>query len=245
MKAIADVSILYQPSGMRALPQASQSITLPVSHTKACVIRVLIADNHVLIQEGIKSIVLGQKDIEIAGVCSTATEVLEFLRRNICDVLILGNYLPDKSVLDVVLDLKKLAPKTKILIQSIMPEEHFALQALKMGASGYISNDMTADELLTAIRKVHVGRRHVSPNMTDILLLNLEGEKSAPHERLSDREFQVLQLIGSGKSTGEIAHVLCLSIHTVSTYRKRILFKTGMHHTAQLIQYALKNHLAS
>ncbi len=209
----------------------------------ASMINVVIADNHLLVREGFKKIISAERDLTVVGECGNAAEVLEFLRKNVCDVIVLDIDMPGKSGLDVVLDLKKLAPKTKILMQSIMPEEQFAVRALKMGASGYITKDAAADVLVTAIRKVYAGLRYLSPNVTDMLLIHMEDKESVPHERLSDREFRVLQLLGSGKSVGEIATLLCLSIHTINTYRKRILEKMEMHSTAELIQYATRNNL--
>ncbi len=206
-------------------------------------IRVVIADNHILVREGFKKIIESERDLAVVGSCSNAAEVLDLLRKETCDVLVLDIDMPGKSGLDVILDLRKLVPKLKILVQSILPEEQFGIRALKMGASGYITKDAATQELVTAIRKVMAGGRYLSPRVTDIFLFNMEKEDTIPHERLSDREFRVLQLIGSGKSVTDIAEILFLSIHTVNTYRKRILEKMDVHSTAELIQYAVKNNL--
>jgi DNA-binding NarL/FixJ family response regulator len=206
------------------------------------VIRVLIVDNHVLVREGFKKIITAEQDLTVAGECKNASEVLEFFRHQLCDVVVLDIDMPGKSGLDLLLDLKKLVPNVKVLIQSIMPESQFAIRALKMGAVGYITKDAAADELVKAIRRVFSGRRYLSSDVSD-LLLNMNNEGSILHERLSDREFRVLQLIGSGKSVSEIAEILFLSVHTVNTYRKRIMEKMEMHSTAELIHYAVKNSL--
>ena len=205
-------------------------------------IRVLIVDNHVLVREGFKKIITAEQDLAVAGECKNASEVLDFFRDQLCDVIVLDIEMPGKSGLDLLLDLNKLVPNVKVLIQSVMPESQFAVRALKMGAVGYITKDAAADELVKAIRRVFSGRRYLSTDVSD-LLLNMGNEVSLPHERLSDREFRVLQLIGSGKSVSEIAGILFLSVHTVNTYRKRIMEKMEMHSTAELIHYALKNNL--
>jgi len=207
-------------------------------------IRVLIVDNHVLVREGFKRIITAEQDLVVAGECKNAAEVLVFFRHQVCDVVVLDIEMQGKSGLDLLLDLNKLVPNVKVLIQSIMPESTFAARALKMGALGYITKDAAADELVKAIRRVYSGRRYLSTDLSDFLL-NINNEDSVPHERLSDREFRVLQLIGSGKSVSEIAEILFLSVHTVNTYRKRIMEKMEMHSTAELIHYAVKNGLAS
>src|SRR5262245_46063497 len=205
-------------------------------------IRVLIVDNHVLVREGFKKIITAEQDLTVAGECKNASEVIDFFRDQLCDVIVLDIEMQGKSGLDLLLDLHKLVPNVKVLIQSIMPESTFAARALKMGALGYITKDAAADELVKAIRRVNSGRRYLSTDLADFLL-NINSEDSVPHERLSDREFRVLQLIGSGKSVSEIAEILFLSVHTVNTYRKRIMEKMEMHSTAELIHYAVKNRL--
>ena len=203
-------------------------------------IRILIADNHLLVREGFKKIINLEPDLSIVSECKNAAEVLNFLRREPCDVVVLDIDMPGKSGLDLLLDLKKLAPKVRILIQSIFPEEHFGVRALRMGASGYITKDAAADELVSAIRKVYSGRRYISSDLAGRIAF--EGE-TLPHERLSDREFQVLQLIGSGKTMSDIAEILSLSINTANTYRKRILEKMDLSSTAELIQYVMRHKL--
>jgi len=152
--------------------------------------------------------------------------------------------MPGKSGLDILNDLKRLRPKLPVLFLSMHPEEQYARRALKSGAAGYLTKESVPEELKTAIRRVLTGGRYVSATLAERLAFDLrEGADTPVHELLSDREFQVLRMIASGKAVGEIAEDLSLSVKTVSTYRSRILDKTGMKTTAELIRFALRSRL--
>jgi len=208
-------------------------------------IRTLIVDDHPLVRAGFRRIIEAEIDIGVAGECGNAAEVLRFLREQECDVVVLDIDLPGKSGLELLVDLQILAPDAKVLVQSIHPEERYAVRMLKAGASGYITKEAAADELVKAIRQIHHGGKYVSPKLAQMLAFDLEKTEKPPHEHLSDREFQILRLIGSGKEVGEIAEILSLSVNTVNTYRKRLLEKMKMKSNAELMYYAIKHDLAA
>ncbi len=206
-------------------------------------IKILIVDNHLLVREGFKKIISEEIDLTVVGECQNAATAFDFVQKHECDVIVLDIDMPGRSGLDLLLDLQNLAPHTKVLMQSIFPEEEIAVRAFKMGAAGYISKEAAADELVAAIRKVYAGGRYVSGALAEKLAFDLGKSESLSHERLSDREFQVLQLISTGKSPSEIAEILSLSANTVNTYRKRILEKLELSSTAELIHYAMRHKL--
>jgi DNA-binding NarL/FixJ family response regulator len=207
-------------------------------------IKVFITDDHYLIREGFSKILGDEKDINITGQASNARDTMEFVLNNSLDILILDLNLPDKSGLDLLKELKVLKPGLKILILSMHPEDRFAIRVLKAGASGYITKESAGEDLVKAIRKVYNGGKYVSESLAEILAFELQGGIERPiHEILSDREFQVLQMIASGKTLAEISDTLSLAVTTVSTYRARILEKLNLHSNAELIHYALTNKL--
>lgn len=207
-------------------------------------IQILIVDDHPLIREGFKKIIGQEVDMKVVAECQNAAEVPDFLRDGECDVIVLDINLPGRSGLDLLAELPLRESGIKVLVLSMNPEERFALRALKSGASGYLTKDTAGEELVEAIRKVNNGGRYVSRTLAEQLAFHLQHERSGPlHESLSDREFQVLQLIGSGRSTAEIMEKLALSASTVKTYRQRILEKLNLHSTAEIIHFAVKNNL--
>jgi DNA-binding NarL/FixJ family response regulator len=166
------------------------------------------------------------------------------VRRHDWDVVILDISMPGKSGLDVLDELRRLRPRLPILLLSMHPEEQFARRALKAGAAGYLTKESVPEELKEAVRKVVAGGRYVSATLAEKLAVDLRGGADTPlHELLSDREFQVLRMIASGRSVKDIAEELSLSVKTVSTYRARILEKSGMKTNAELIRYALQSQL--
>lgn len=207
-------------------------------------IKLIIADDHMLIREGIKKLASNEVDIEIVAETDNPFEINTLLEKNDFDILLLDLNFPEKSGLDVLKDLKLIMPELKTLILSMHPEERYAIRALKAGASGYISKDSEPENIIKAIRKIATGRKYISPELSDQLLneLNDDSNKSL-HETLSDREFQVMQLIAEGKSQTNIAEQLFLSISTVNTYRSRILEKLKLKSTSDLIHYAIENKL--
>ena len=207
-------------------------------------IRVLITDDHPLVREGLIKILLNESDMEVAGEARTAPEMLDLLRQKGVDVLVLDISLPGKSGLDVLKELRAEHPKLPILILSMHPEDRFALRVLKTGAAGYVTKESAPEELVKAIRKVHQGGKYVSETLAEKLTVGIEEDTGKPlHESLSDREYEILQMIATGKKTGEIARELSLSVRTVNTYRTRIFEKMHMKTNAQLIHYALEHRL--
>ena len=206
--------------------------------------RILIADDHPVFRRGLRETISEAFPKVIFGEAKTAEETLESVRRHDWEILILDISMPGKSGLDILNDLKRLRPKLPILLLSMHPEEQFARRALKSGAAGYLTKESVPEELKEAVRKVVNGGRYVSATFAEKLAVDLtEGADIPIHELLSDREFQVLRMIASGKTVKEIADEIALSVKTVSTYRARILEKTGMKTNAELIRYALQTQL--
>jgi len=207
-------------------------------------IRIFITDDHSLIREGLKKIINDEKDISIIGEAGNAKDTMSFVLSKNIDMLILDLNLPDKNGLDLLKELKSLKPELKILILSMHPEDRFAMRVLRAGASGYITKESVGEELVRAIRKVYNGGKYVSESLAEMLAIEIQGGGDKPiHEILSDREFQVLQMIASGKTLAEISEALSLAVTTISTYRARVLEKLNLHSNAELIHYAITNKL--
>jgi DNA-binding NarL/FixJ family response regulator len=207
-------------------------------------IKILIVDDHSIIREGLKRILNDFLDMTVIDEASTGKEVLEKARKKEFDIVILDISLPDRSGLDILKQLKKINPQLSILILSIHPEERYAIRALKAGASGYLTKDKATDELIKAIQKIFSGGKYITSSLAEKLAQDLENDvEKLPHESLSDREYQVLCMIASGKTINEIAKELYLSEKTISTYRTRILEKMKMKSNAELIYYAIKHNL--
>jgi two-component system, NarL family, invasion response regulator UvrY len=208
--------------------------------------RILIADDHTVVRKGLKQILLEAfKSAYIEEVGDAEALVKQALRGE-WDVVITDLSMPGRSGLDALHQIKQQLPKLPVLILSIHPEEQYAIRVLKAGASGYLSKDMASEELVNAIHRVLLGKKYISPSVAEKLASSLDlDEDRKPHEQLSDREFDVLKLIATGKSITEIAQMLSLSPTTISTYRTRILTKLGMKTNADLILYALEHQLTS
>ncbi len=207
-------------------------------------IDVLIADNHILVREGFKKIISEEVDLRVVGECRDAGEVLAFVQRQSCDVIVLDIDMPGRSGLDLLADLKSLEVAARILVQSIHPEERFATRALKLGAAGYITKEAAAEELVEAIRKVYYGGVYITQAVAERMALEFQrGAAVAAHERLSPREFQVFRLIATGKTMREIKDELSLSLSTVNTHRRHILEKMGLKSNSDIVRYAIKNNL--
>jgi two-component system, NarL family, invasion response regulator UvrY len=207
--------------------------------------RVLIADDHAVFRRGLMQI-LGEAFSKVTfGEARTAQETVKRVRRQRWDVVLLDVNMPGKGGLDILDDLKRSRPKLPILLLGMYPEQ-FARPALEAAAAGYLTKDCLPKELKEAIEKIVAGERYVSATLSEKLAEHLRtGADSPLHELLSDREFQVLRMIASGKTLKTIAEELSLSVKTVSTYRARILEKTGMKTNAELIRYALQTHLVA
>jgi len=207
-------------------------------------IRILIVDDHAIIREGLMRIIQSEKDMEVAGSVKNASEAINELSGHPVDVVILDVNMPGRSGLDIIKDIKKLQPKAAVLMLSMYSEERFAIRALKAGASGYLTKDMATEEVISAIRIIHSGRRYITATLAESMANNLqETSEKNPHDCLSDREFEVMCMIGAGKSVNEIAEVLSLSSRTVSTYRSRILIKMNLPNTSRIMQYAISKGL--
>ncbi len=209
------------------------------------VIRVLIADDHAILRRGLKEILVREIKGTVCEEAQNAQEALSLVQSHDWDLVILDVTMPGRSGLDVLRDLKRMQPKVPVLVLSMHPEDQYATRVLKAGASGYMNKESAPEELIKAIRKVTAGGRYVSPALAEKLALDLSAEAEQPlHQRLSDRELEVLRMIGLGKTISQIAEELHLSVTTVSTYRARILEKMSLTTTAELMHYALRNQLA-
>jgi DNA-binding NarL/FixJ family response regulator len=206
--------------------------------------RVLIADDHPIFRAGLKEALAKERDIEFVGEADNGQIALELARRRRWDVVLLDITMPGKGGLEVLQELRRERPKLPVLILSAHPEDQLALRLLKAGAAGYVTKDKAPEVLLQAVRKVLRGEKYVSEALAEKALLNLVSETSKPlHETLSDREYQVMRMIASGKTVKEIGKELFLSVRTVSTYRSRVLEKMRMKTNAELIRYAVDNKL--
>jgi DNA-binding NarL/FixJ family response regulator len=209
-------------------------------------IRVLLADDHAIVREGLRRLLGSASDIEIAGEAATGDEALDRLGSGRVDVLLLDISMPGKNFLDLLREVKQRHPRTRVLVLSGHAEDEYAVRALRAGASGYVAKERSPQELLAAIRKAQGGGRYVSPTLAEQLAAGVADDGDAvPHAALSDREYQVLQLLGAGLSVKEIGGRLGLSAKTVSTYRQRILEKLDLKTTADLIRYAVQRHLSA
>ena len=207
-------------------------------------IRVIIVDDHPVVRKGLMQMLAEEPDMRAAAEATSAAELLQLLQEGEWDVVVLDITLPDRSGLEALKDVKAIRPGLPVLILSMHPEDQYALRVLKAGAAGYINKESAADELVNAIRKVVGGGKYVSPSMAEKLATVVGSDYEVqPHESLSDREFQVMCMIASGKRLKEIAEELCRSVKTVSTYRSRILGKMKMENNAELTYYAVKNGL--
>jgi two-component system invasion response regulator UvrY len=208
------------------------------------VIRVLIADDHAILRRGLKEILVHELREVVCGEAADARQVLDQIQASDWDLVMLDITMPGRSGLDILRDIKAVRPKLPVLVLSMHPEDQYGKRALKGGASGYMKKESAPEELIKAIRKVLAGGRYVSSALAEKLAVDLNDDLLQPvHEALSDREFEVLRMIASGKTVGQIAEELHLSVTTVSTYRARILEKMDLTTTAELIHYALRNHL--
>jgi two-component system invasion response regulator UvrY len=207
-------------------------------------IRVLIVDDHAIVRRGLKQIVAETGDIVVNGEAETGSQAIKTARQEEFDVMLLDVSLPDKIGIDVLKQIKKEQPKLAVLMLSMHSEREFAVRALKAGASGYLTKQSAPEQLVTAIRHVAAGKKYVSPALAEELAdaMGVDSEKPL-HETLSDREFQTLRLIASGKTLSGISAELCLSPKTISVYRARLLEKLKLLNNSELTRYAIKNHL--
>jgi DNA-binding NarL/FixJ family response regulator len=208
------------------------------------VIGVLIADDHSIVRQGLKQVLSHDLNLQVVGEAANGEEVLEMVDRLRLDAVVLDITMPGKNGLEVLKELKRKHPQLPVLVLSMHPEDQFAIRMLKAGAAGYITKESAPEELIGALRKVCQGGKYVSPDLAEKLAVFIEDDKGKlPHEKLSDREFQVFRMLALGKTVSEIADELVLSIKTVSTYRSRVLEKLKMTTKSELTRYALQNRL--
>jgi DNA-binding NarL/FixJ family response regulator len=208
-------------------------------------IHVLIADDHAIVRQGLKQILSETEDLLVTGEADDGAEALNLARQQPWDVFLLDVSMPNRNGIDTLKQLKKEFPRLPVLILSMHPEEHYAVRALKAGASGYLTKQSAPELLVTAIRQVAAGKKYLSPAVAQQLAEAIsDNSDKSPHERITDREYQVLVMIAAGKTLTQIAEGLNLGVATVSTYRARLLEKMGLKSTAELIRYGLEHGLA-
>lgn len=208
-------------------------------------IRVLIVDDHRIVLRGIEQILLTTPDIRAFGDASTAREALDRIANDLFDIVLLDISMPDRSGLEVLRLIKERKPRLPVLILSMHPEEQYAARALRAGAGGYLTKESAQDELIEAIRRVAAGRRYVSASLAEKLADEIAPDaEKARHDRLSDREYQVMLLLGAGRRNAEIAREMRVSPNTITTYRRRVLQKMGLNNAAEIVRYIVEHGLA-
>lgn len=207
-------------------------------------LKILIVDDHAVVRAGLKQILAETPDMKVAGEASSGNEALEMALHGSFDLVLLDISMPDMSGLDVLKELHMVHDDLPILMLSMYPEEQYAIRALKAGAKGYLTKESAPDELISAIRKASQGGRYISLSLAENLAFYLGSDsRKSPHQLLSDREYQVMLMIASGKTVSEIADKLVLSVKTISTNRHRALQKMGMKNNAEFTYYAIKEGL--
>ena len=207
-------------------------------------IRLAIADDHPIVRQGLRRIASDDAGITVTGEAATASELFRLLRAAPADVVLLDVSMPGATFVETLRELREKHPSVKVLVLSAHPEDQWAMRALRAGAAGYLTKDHSPEQLVQAVRKVARGGKYVSESMAEKLAGMLDdGTARAPHERLSDREFEVLRALGSGLMVKEVAAQLRLSAKTVSTYRARVLEKMGLESKADLVRYVTNHQL--
>ncbi len=207
-------------------------------------IRVVIADDHTIVREGLKQLLLAAGSFEIAGEAPDGHEVLKLAREKEFDVLLLDLSMPGKSGMDLIKQVKSERPRLRILVLSMHQEHQYAVRAIKAGASGYLTKDSASTQLVSAIEKVASGGAFISAEVAEQLALGAMPQTDGPpHTALSDREYQVFRMLVAGQAVSEIANELNLSVKTVSTHKARLMEKMGIDNQAELVRYAMKHRL--
>jgi two-component system, NarL family, invasion response regulator UvrY len=207
-------------------------------------IRVLVADDHAIVRSGLRRILDQTSDIAVEGEAASSAELWPLVCEGRWDAVVLDVNLPGRSGLEMLADIKRERPELPVLILTVYSEEQYAVRALKAGASGFLTKESAPERLIEAVRKVAQGGRFITPEVADRLAMSVaRGNEGPPHESLSDREFQILKMIASGKTVSQIGRELSLSVKTISTHRTRILKKMKMKTNAELTHYAIRNKL--
>jgi DNA-binding NarL/FixJ family response regulator len=207
-------------------------------------LRILVVDDHPIVRQGLKQTLADAADVGEIGEAANGQQALDLVRQRDWDAVVLDIGLPGRGGIEILKDIKRERPRLPVLILSMHPEDQYAIRALRAGAGGYLTKEAATERLVEAIRKITTGGRFISADLAERLAMELTlNDAGPPHASLSDREFEVLCLIGSGLSVGDIADRMSLSVKTVSTYRARILEKMRMKNNAELMQYVLTNRL--
>ena len=205
-------------------------------------IRIGIVDDHSIVRSGLRQFFEDESDLQVVGEAGSGGEAIDLVRKTEMDVLLMDLSMPGQTGIDALAMIRAKAPDLAILILSGYPEEHYALNLIRQGASGYLSKQCEPSEIVAAIRTVAQGRRHITPAVAELLAQQLtRPDEGSPHEQLSEREFQVFVRLAKGETVGDIAEGLSISVKTVSTYRTRIMEKMGLTSNSSLTYYALKN----
>lgn len=205
-------------------------------------IKVLVADDHAVVRRGLRQILAETPDILVAGEAKSAPEVRQLVREQRWDVVVLDLNMPGGSGLELLGELHRENPGTRVLVLTVYQEGQYAVRAIKAGAAGFLTKESAPEKLIEAVRKIAAGGRYISPELAETLASMVAGEAGgAPHERLSDREFEVFKMLASGRTVSQVAGELALSVKTVSTHRTRILKKMEMKTNAELTHYAVRN----
>ena len=207
-------------------------------------IRVLLADDHLMVRTGLKEILMATGDMLVAGEATNGHEALQAVREGEYDSVLLDMSMPGRSGIELIKLIKAERPKLRILVLSMHSEKQYAVRAVKAGASGYLTKESAADALVTAVRRVAAGGAFISPETAERLVLDTGASADeAPHKRLSDREFEVFRMIAAGRALTDIAGALSLSVKTISTHKTRILQKLGVSNQTELVHYAIRHQL--
>ena len=207
-------------------------------------IRILIADDHAIVRNGLTLILETSGEMKIMASCTNGDDALNWLCKNDCDVALIDIAMPGMNGIDLLKQVRKEKPKLPVLILSAYPEDQYAVRLIKAGASGYLNKECAPEEVVAAVQSVLNGHKYITPAVSEMLASELSmPDGKLPHEILSNREYQIFMLLASAKTVAEIADALKLSAKTVSTYRSRILEKMHLLNNAQLMRYAVENHL--
>ena len=207
-------------------------------------IRIGIVDDHAIVRSGLKQFFSDEVDLRVVGEAASGREAIDLVRTTEMDVLLLDLSMPGQSGIDALTMIRAKAPDVGVLVLSGYPEEHYAMTLIRQGASGYLNKECDPEEIVKAIRTIALGRRYITPGVAELLAQQLNRKDvMAPHEQLSEREFQVFLKLAQGETTGAIAQMLSLSVKTVSTYRTRLMEKMGLASNSDLTYYALKHKL--
>lgn len=203
-----------------------------------------MADDHTIVRQGLRQLLSLDPQIEVVAEAASGTDALEYLRQRPADVVVLDITMPGRNGLDTLKDIKRLHPRIAVIVLSMHPMDQYAVRVIKAGAAGYIPKEAAPNELLTAIRGAARGEKYITPDVAALLADYVEHRVGGkPHESLSDREFDVMRMIALGKSIGEIAEELRLSAKTISTYKSRVMEKTGLGSNAEIVRYSIEHAL--